>query len=153
MPRIVGAHGSLRQAQGKLAHHERSIYRQLERNSVSVGVTVFWDQLHLKLSHHRLELLRGRIGVPANQVFVRQQEPYIGLVAVGVDIFLQVAKLLGAGRVIGAGRQIERLKTSGVDEVVSLVGDPDAIRKAIAEKEPAGRKIGRQIEHRIVRIL
>lgn len=46
---------------------------------------------------------------------------------------IQVAKLLGAGQVIGAGRQIERLKTSGVDEVVSLVGDPDAIGKAIAE--------------------
>jgi NADPH:quinone reductase-like Zn-dependent oxidoreductase len=46
---------------------------------------------------------------------------------------IQVAKLLGAGRVIGAGRQIERLKSSGADEVVSLVGDPDAVGKSIGE--------------------
>jgi NADPH:quinone reductase-like Zn-dependent oxidoreductase len=45
---------------------------------------------------------------------------------------IQIAKLLGAGAVIGAGREIGRLESSGADEVVSLVGDPDSVGAAIA---------------------
>lgn len=45
---------------------------------------------------------------------------------------IQIAKLLGAGRVVGAGRQISRLESSDVDDVISLVGEPKSVRKAIA---------------------
>jgi len=46
---------------------------------------------------------------------------------------LQVAKLLGAGRVIGAGREVSRLESAGADEVVSLVGDPDSVAAALGK--------------------
>jgi len=46
---------------------------------------------------------------------------------------IQIARLLGAGRVVGAGRQIARLASSGADAVVSLVGKPEAVDEAIAE--------------------
>ena len=49
---------------------------------------------------------------------------------------IQVAKLLGAGRVIGAGRNSERLAglpSLGADEVVPLTGDPDATARALAD--------------------
>ena len=46
---------------------------------------------------------------------------------------IQVAKLLGAGRVIGAGREVSRLESAGADEVVSLVGDPDSVAAALGK--------------------
>jgi NADPH:quinone reductase-like Zn-dependent oxidoreductase len=45
---------------------------------------------------------------------------------------IQVARLLGAGRVIAAGRVTSRLASSAADEVVSLVGDPASVAAAIA---------------------
>jgi NADPH:quinone reductase-like Zn-dependent oxidoreductase len=45
---------------------------------------------------------------------------------------IQIARLLGAGRVVGAGRAVERLQGCGADEVVSLVGEPDVVGAAIA---------------------
>ena len=71
-----------------------------------------------------------RLRVPLQRA---QSVLILGATGSAGQMAIQVAKLLGAGRVIGAGRQLERLKSSGVDEVVSLVGDPDAIGKAIAE--------------------
>jgi NADPH:quinone reductase-like Zn-dependent oxidoreductase len=44
-----------------------------------------------------------------------------------------VAKLLGAGRVVGAGREIGRLESSEADEVVSLVGEPASVAASIAK--------------------
>lgn len=46
---------------------------------------------------------------------------------------IQISKLLGAGRVTGAGREISRLESSGADEIVSLVGDPGSVAAAIAK--------------------
>jgi len=49
---------------------------------------------------------------------------------------VQVAKRLGAGRVVGAGRnpeQLARLPAMGADEVVALVDDPDITSKRLAE--------------------
>jgi NADPH:quinone reductase-like Zn-dependent oxidoreductase len=45
---------------------------------------------------------------------------------------IQIARRLGARRVIGAGRNLERLATSKADEAVSLSGTPDAVRAAVA---------------------
>lgn len=46
---------------------------------------------------------------------------------------IQIAKLLGAGRVVGAGRQVSRLESSDADDVISLVGEPKSVTKAIAK--------------------
>jgi NADPH:quinone reductase-like Zn-dependent oxidoreductase len=47
-----------------------------------------------------------------------------------------VAKRLGAGRVVGAGRDLERLNgpmAVGADEVVQLTAEPDATSRALAD--------------------
>jgi NADPH:quinone reductase-like Zn-dependent oxidoreductase len=64
---------------------------------------------------------------PGQSVFV------LGATGNAGQMAIQIAKLLGAGRVIGAGREINRLESSGADEIVSLVGDPDAVGAAIAK--------------------
>ena len=46
---------------------------------------------------------------------------------------IRIAKLLGAGRVVGAGREVSRLEGSGADEVVSLVGDDENVDAAIGK--------------------
>jgi NADPH:quinone reductase-like Zn-dependent oxidoreductase len=46
---------------------------------------------------------------------------------------IQIAKLLGAGRVVGAGREVSRLECSGADEIVSLLGDREAVAEAIGK--------------------
>lgn len=49
---------------------------------------------------------------------------------------VQLAKRLGAGRVIGAGRNAERLAAlaaTGADELVALTGDPAATAEALAK--------------------
>jgi NADPH:quinone reductase-like Zn-dependent oxidoreductase len=46
---------------------------------------------------------------------------------------IQIAKLLGAGRVVGAGREISRLESAGADGVVSLVGEAESVAAAIGE--------------------
>jgi NADPH2:quinone reductase len=52
--------------------------------------------------------------------------------AVG-QVAVQLAKLMGAGRVVGAGRnaeRLERVRELGADEVVKLGGDEDALAEA-----------------------
>ena len=49
---------------------------------------------------------------------------------------VQVAKLLGAGRVVGAGRDVARLNVLtdlGADEIVQLTEDPDTTSGALAQ--------------------
>jgi NADPH:quinone reductase-like Zn-dependent oxidoreductase len=46
---------------------------------------------------------------------------------------IQIARLLGAGRVVGAGREVSRLESSGADEIVSLLGDREAVAEAIGK--------------------
>ena len=49
---------------------------------------------------------------------------------------IQVAKLLGAGHVVGSGRDLERLNALtmvGADEVVPLTAGADATSKALAD--------------------
>jgi len=64
---------------------------------------------------------------PGQSVFV------LGATGNAGQMAIQIAKLLGAGRVIGAGREIRRLESSGADDVVSLIGDPDSVGAAIAK--------------------
>jgi NADPH:quinone reductase-like Zn-dependent oxidoreductase len=44
---------------------------------------------------------------------------------------LQVAKRLGASRVVAAGRQVGRIASAGADEVISLVGDEGVVGEAL----------------------
>jgi NADPH:quinone reductase-like Zn-dependent oxidoreductase len=73
--------------------------------------------------------LRLRVPIDAGQsVLVLGATGNAGTMAV------QVAKLLGAGRVVGAGRDLERLNaltTVGADEVVQLTDDTEATAEAI----------------------
>jgi NADPH:quinone reductase-like Zn-dependent oxidoreductase len=72
--------------------------------------------------------LRLRAPIRAGQsVFV------LGATGNAGQMALQVAKLLGAGRVVGAGREVGRLASSGADQVVSLLGDPQTVGARIAQ--------------------
>jgi len=72
--------------------------------------------------------LRLRSPIQAGQsVFV------LGATGNAGQMAIQIAKLLGAGRVVGAGREVSRLESAGADEIVSLVGDPGAVQAAIGK--------------------
>jgi NADPH:quinone reductase-like Zn-dependent oxidoreductase len=72
--------------------------------------------------------LRLRAPIQAGQsVFV------LGATGNAGQMAIQIARLLGAGRVVGAGREIGRLESSGADEVISLVGDPAAVGARLAK--------------------
>lgn len=72
--------------------------------------------------------LRLRTPIQAGQsVFV------LGATGNAGQMAIQIAKLLGAGRVVGAGREVSRLESSGADEIVSLVGEPELVGAAIAK--------------------
>jgi NADPH:quinone reductase-like Zn-dependent oxidoreductase len=48
-------------------------------------------------------------------------------------VAIHIAKLLGAGRVVAAGRETSRLEASGADEVVSLVSEPESVDAQLAK--------------------
>lgn len=72
--------------------------------------------------------LRLRVPIqPGQSVFVLGATGNAGRMAI------QIAKLLGAGRVVGAGREISRLESSNADAVVSLVGERESVATAIVK--------------------
>jgi len=75
--------------------------------------------------------LRRRVPIdPGQSVLVLGATGNAGTMAI------QVAKLLGAGRVVGAGRDLERLNaliTVGADAAVPLTHDADATSEALAD--------------------
>ena len=72
--------------------------------------------------------LRLRVPIVAGQsVFI------LGATGNAGQMAIQVARRLGAGRVVAAGRQVERLEGSSADRVLSLKGDPVSVGKAIAD--------------------
>ena len=75
--------------------------------------------------------LRLRVPIkPGQRVLVLGATGNAGAMAI------QVAKLLGAGPVVGAGRDLERLNaltTVGADQIVQLTDDTDATAKALAD--------------------
>jgi NADPH2:quinone reductase len=69
--------------------------------------------------------------VPANTVFI------FGATGVAGRIAVQVARYVGAKRVIGAGRNVVSLEAAGVDAMVRLTDPEGEIRKRLAaEVEP-----------------
>ena len=67
---------------------------------------------------------------PGQSVFV------LGATGNAGQMAIQIAKRLGAGRVVGAGRELRRLEKSGADELVSLVGDAKSVSAAVANAGP-----------------
>ncbi len=63
---------------------------------------------------------------PGQSVFV------LGVTGSAGQMAVPIARLLGAGRIVGAGRDAGRLASSGADELVSLAGDPAAVSARIA---------------------
>ncbi|HEX4405694.1 MAG TPA: zinc-binding alcohol dehydrogenase family protein [Polyangia bacterium] len=70
--------------------------------------------------------LRARLQ-PGQSVFV------LGATGNAGQMAIQIARLLGAGRVVGAGRDGDRLASSGADEAISLVGDPASVGAHLAK--------------------
>jgi NADPH:quinone reductase-like Zn-dependent oxidoreductase len=74
--------------------------------------------------------LRRRIPFTAGQNVL-----VLGATGNAGQMAVQIAKFLGAGFVIAAGRNPERLArltTLGADEIVSLTGEPDAVARALS---------------------
>lgn len=61
-----------------------------------------------------------------------------GATGVAGRIAVQAARVLGAKRVIGAGRNIESLQTAGLDSMIRLDESEDVIRKALAAEVEQG---------------
>jgi NADPH:quinone reductase-like Zn-dependent oxidoreductase len=62
----------------------------------------------------------------------------LGATGVAGRLAVQVAKYLGAKRVIGAGRNAESLQSAGVDSIVRLDEPDDAVRQAFATEAEQG---------------
>jgi NADPH:quinone reductase-like Zn-dependent oxidoreductase len=75
--------------------------------------------------------LRRRVPIEAGQSVL-----ILGATGNAGTMAVKVAKRLGAGRIVGAGRDASRLKAlggAGADEVVQLTEDPDTTAAALAE--------------------
>lgn len=75
--------------------------------------------------------LRRRVPIESGQSVL-----VLGATGKAGSMAVQIAKLLGAGRVVGAGRDLTRLnalRSAGADDVVQLTDDPDATAKALGE--------------------
>jgi NADPH:quinone reductase-like Zn-dependent oxidoreductase len=73
--------------------------------------------------------LRRRVPIEQGQSLL-----ILGATGNAGSMAVQVAKRLGAGRVIGAGRDLDRLSalsSVGADEIVQLTGDADATARAL----------------------
>jgi NADPH:quinone reductase-like Zn-dependent oxidoreductase len=57
----------------------------------------------------------------------------LGVTGNAGQMAVSIARLLGAGRVTGAGRDLGRLASSGADEAISLLGDRTTVRARIAK--------------------
>jgi NADPH:quinone reductase-like Zn-dependent oxidoreductase len=62
----------------------------------------------------------------------------LGATGVAGQIAIQMARLIGARRVVGVGRNVEALASAGVDRVISLSDSEGAVLDAFAEEAAAG---------------
>ncbi len=67
------------------------------------------------------------------QIEPGQRVLVIGATGNAGQMAIQVAKRLGAGRVVAAGRAIDKLAGSAADQIVGLEGDPAKVGRALAE--------------------
>lgn len=62
----------------------------------------------------------------------------LGATGVAGQLAIQVARALGAKRVVGAGRNVEAIGSADVDAVIGLGAGDDAVREAFAAEAAAG---------------
>jgi len=62
----------------------------------------------------------------------------LGATGVAGQLAIQIARALGAKRVVGAGRNVEAIATADVDAVIALGAGDDAVREAFAAEATAG---------------
>lgn len=110
-------------AEKALADQRRSIELPDDADATAVAAT-------LNPAMSAWVALRLRVPIDAGQSVL-----ILGATGNAGTMAVQVAKLLGAGRVVGAGRDLERLNaltTVGADEAVQLTPDAEATAKALA---------------------
>ncbi len=62
----------------------------------------------------------------------------MGATGVSGQLAIQVARHLGAGRIIAAGRNIDAISSTDVDAIISLAQPEDAIREALTSEAASG---------------
>jgi NADPH:quinone reductase-like Zn-dependent oxidoreductase len=77
--------------------------------------------------------LKERAGLQAGETVL-----ILGATGVAGQLAVQTARLLGARRVIGVGRNVDALKGANVDAVVALGEGEDAVREALTREAQAG---------------
>jgi NADPH:quinone reductase-like Zn-dependent oxidoreductase len=77
--------------------------------------------------------LKERAGLQAGETVL-----ILGATGVAGQLAIETARLLGAKRVIGAGRNVDALKDANVDAVVALGAGDDALRDAFTREAQAG---------------
>ena len=75
--------------------------------------------------------LKNRAGLTAGETVL-----ILGATGVAGQLAMQAARLLGAKRVIAAGRNVEAIAGAGVDAVIALGQPDDAVREAFATRPP-----------------
>ena len=77
--------------------------------------------------------LKDRAGlIPGETVLI------LGATGVAGQLAIQVARQLGAKRIVGAGRNVDALCDAGLDEVIALNQPEDDLRKALIAEAVAG---------------
>jgi NADPH:quinone reductase-like Zn-dependent oxidoreductase len=77
--------------------------------------------------------LKDRAGLlPGETVLI------LGATGVAGQLAIQVARQLGAKRIVGAGRNVDALRSAGLDEVIALNQPEDDLRKAFIAEAVAG---------------
>jgi NADPH:quinone reductase-like Zn-dependent oxidoreductase len=77
--------------------------------------------------------LKDRAGlIPGETVLI------LGATGVAGQLAIQVARQLGAKRIVGAGRNVDALRDAGLDEIIALNQPEDDLRKAFVAEAVAG---------------
>ncbi len=77
--------------------------------------------------------LKDRAGiVPGENVLI------LGATGVAGQLSIQIARQLGAKRIVGAGRNVDALRDAGLDEIIALTQPEDDLRKAFVAEAVAG---------------
>jgi NADPH:quinone reductase-like Zn-dependent oxidoreductase len=77
--------------------------------------------------------LKDRAGLlPGETVLI------LGATGVAGQLAIQVARQMGAKRIVGAGRNVDALRSAGLDEVIALNQPEDDLRKAFVAEAVAG---------------
>jgi NADPH:quinone reductase-like Zn-dependent oxidoreductase len=77
--------------------------------------------------------LKGRAGLAAGETVL-----VLGATGVAGQLAIQVARHMGAKRIIGAGRNVKAIASANVDATIALGQQEDAVREAFAAEAASG---------------